>query len=90
MNLAEAVFALEYPDPFRLRQNIVFSCFQSIHTWSSEIVVTYWPKDMFREEVASSLSTKNPEDYNSASDFRILASGKLGGLPTGSDYLPTL
>ena len=40
VNLAEAVSALEHPDSFRLRQNIVFSCFQSIHTWSSEIVAT--------------------------------------------------
>ena len=40
MNLAEAVFAMEYPGSFRLQQLIVFACYRSIQTWLSEIVVT--------------------------------------------------
>ncbi len=40
MNLAEAVFSLEYPGSFRLQQKIVFACYRSIQTWLSEIVVT--------------------------------------------------
>ena len=40
MNLAEAVFAIEYPHSFRLQQNVVFSCYRPIQTWLSEIVIT--------------------------------------------------
>lgn len=40
MNLAEAVFAVEYSDSFRLQQLIVFACYRSIQTWLSEIVIT--------------------------------------------------
>ena len=40
MNLAEAVFQVEYPGAFRLQQKIVFACYRSIQPWLSEIVVT--------------------------------------------------
>lgn len=40
MNLAEAVFDVEYSGSFRLQQMIVFACYRSIQTWLSEIVVT--------------------------------------------------
>lgn len=40
MNLAEAVFDMEYPGSFRLQQKVVFACYRSIQTWLSEIVVT--------------------------------------------------
>ena len=40
MNLAEAVFRVEYPGAFRLQQMIVFVCYRSIQPWLSEIVVT--------------------------------------------------
>ena len=40
MNLAEAVFAVEYPQCFRLQQRIVFACFRPIQAWLSEIIVT--------------------------------------------------
>ena len=40
MNLAEAVFAMEYPNCFQLQQRVVFACYRSIQTWLSEIVVT--------------------------------------------------
>lgn len=40
MNLAEAIFHVEYPGSFRLQQNIVFACYRPIHTWLSEIIVT--------------------------------------------------
>ena len=40
MNLAEAVFDMEYPGSFHLQQNIVFACYRPIHTWLSEIIVT--------------------------------------------------
>lgn len=40
MNLAEAVFEVEYPGTFRLQQNIIYACFRPIQTWLSEIVLT--------------------------------------------------
>lgn len=40
MNLAEAIFDVEYPGSFRWQQNIVFACYRPIHTWLSEIIVT--------------------------------------------------
>lgn len=50
MNLTEVVFALEYPDSFRLQQNIVFSFYQPIHTGLSEIVVTQLAQGYVQEE----------------------------------------
>ena len=41
MNLAEAVFAMEYPGSFRLQQKIVFACYREIQTWLSEIIITH-------------------------------------------------
>ena len=40
MNLAAAVFSLEYPGSFRLQQRVAFTCYRSIQTWLSEIIVT--------------------------------------------------
>ena len=40
MNLAQAVFEMEFPDTFRLQQRIVFACYRPIQTWMSEIIVT--------------------------------------------------
>ena len=50
INSAKAVFALEYPDSFRLQQNIVFFFYQPIHTWSGEIVVTQLAQGCVQEE----------------------------------------
>lgn len=40
MNLAEAVFAVEYPGCFQLQQHIIYACFRPIQTWLSEIALT--------------------------------------------------
>ena len=40
MNLAEAIFVMEYPSAFQLQQNIVFNCYRPIQPWLSEIVIT--------------------------------------------------
>ena len=40
MNLAEAVFDVEYPGCFHLKQYVIYACFRPIQTWLSEIALT--------------------------------------------------